>query len=147
MPKTIRNRTNVSAFTLVEIMIVVAIIGLLAALAIPAFAKARKQSQGRRIVNDVKKIDEAIDQMALERGMKDGEMIWLHNDCPGDQCACIWSYIKKKGMGASGDLYGGTAADVLGNPYVFGAVGSNQVRVADETKLALVGVGIDWGPY
>ena len=43
-------RNDRSAFTLVEIMIVVAIIGLLAALAVPGFVKARKQSQGRRIL-------------------------------------------------------------------------------------------------
>ena len=49
-----RIRNNKAAFTLVEIMIVVAIIGLLAALAVPGFVKARKQSQGRRIVNDAR---------------------------------------------------------------------------------------------
>jgi len=45
-----RIRNNQAAFTLVEIMIVVAIIGLLAALAVPGFQKSRKQSQGRRII-------------------------------------------------------------------------------------------------
>ena len=59
-------RRERSAFTLVEIMIVVAIIGLLAALAIPGFVKARKQSQGRRIMNDCRQMDSAIDQWALE---------------------------------------------------------------------------------
>src|SRR5271156_610852 len=68
-------RNNQSAFTLVEIMIVVAIIGLLAALAIPAFVKARKQSQGRRIMNDARQMDAAIDQWALETGQTDGNAI------------------------------------------------------------------------
>jgi general secretion pathway protein G len=53
-----------SAFTLVEIMIVVAIIGLLAALAIPGFVKSRKQSQGHRI--DARQMDAAIAQWAIE---------------------------------------------------------------------------------
>ena len=68
-------RSNKAAFTLVEIMIVVAIIGLLAALAIPGFVKARKQSQGRRILNDCRQMDAAIDQWALENGKKDGDTI------------------------------------------------------------------------
>ena len=62
-------------FTLVEIMIVVAIIGLLAALSIPAFVKARKQSQGRRILNDCRQMDSAINQWALETGQTDGNSI------------------------------------------------------------------------
>ena len=68
-------RNSKSAFTLVEIMIVVAIIGLLAALAIPGFVKARKQSQGRRSINDARMIDAAIDQWAIEKGKKLGETI------------------------------------------------------------------------
>src|SRR3989442_1951519 len=66
-------RINKAAFTLVEIMIVVAIIGLLAALAIPGFVKARKQSQGRRILNDARQMEAAVDQWALENGKKDGD--------------------------------------------------------------------------
>src|SRR5277367_2949717 len=68
-------RNNQAAFTLVEIMIVVAIIGLLAALAIPGFVKARKQSQGRRILNDCRQMDSAINQWALETGQQDGNTI------------------------------------------------------------------------
>lgn len=139
-------RRNKAAFTLVEIMIVVAIIGLLAALAIPGFVKARKQSQGRRIFNDVRKIDDAIDQYALETGKKDGDAVWLHNECPGSGCACIWSFFKKRGIGEGEGMYK-TPTDILGNAFVFGTIGSNQVRIAEATKAALDGVGIDWGIY
>ena len=68
-------RSSRAAFTLVEIMIVVAIIGLLVALAIPGFVKARKQSQGRRIINDCRQMDAAIDQWALENGQTDGATV------------------------------------------------------------------------
>ena len=119
-----------SAFTLVEIMIVVAIIGLLAALAVPGFVKARKQSQGRRIVNDARQLDAAIDQWALEKGKSDGNAIVTSEAA---------SYLKMPWP----------ATDVLGvNGYdVTGGVGSNQVKIATATKTALAGVGIDWGNY
>jgi prepilin-type N-terminal cleavage/methylation domain-containing protein len=53
-------------FTLVEIMIVVAIIGLLAAIAIPNFVKARTTSQMNACINNLRQIDGAIQQWALE---------------------------------------------------------------------------------
>ena len=54
--------SNQKAFTLVEIMIVVAIIALLAAIAVPGFMRARKRSQASRILTDLRLIDSAIDQ-------------------------------------------------------------------------------------
>ena len=128
------------AFTLVEIMIVVAIIGLLSVLVVPSFVKARKQSQGRRIINDARIIDAAIDQWAQDNGKKDGDAIdtWSQNG--------IVSYTKNKwtvtGVGAL------MFNDVLGNSYGFTVVGwSPQVRVNYTSRMALEGVGIDWGPY
>jgi prepilin-type N-terminal cleavage/methylation domain-containing protein len=59
-----RNRKQ--GFTLVEIMIVVAIIGLLAAIAIPNFVKARTTSQTNACINNLRQIDGAIQQWALE---------------------------------------------------------------------------------
>lgn len=55
-----------SAFTLVEIMIVVAIIGLLAAIAIPNFVKARETARQNACINNLRQIDSAKQQWALE---------------------------------------------------------------------------------
>jgi prepilin-type N-terminal cleavage/methylation domain-containing protein len=60
------NTTSKSGFTLVEIMIVVAIIGLLAAIAIPNFVRARTTSQMNACINNLRQIDGAKNQWALE---------------------------------------------------------------------------------
>ena len=59
-------------FTLVEIMIVVAIIGLLAAIAIPSFVKARKTSLTNACINNLRQIDGAKDQWAIENNKSSG---------------------------------------------------------------------------
>ena len=59
-------------FTLVEIMIVVAIIGLLAAIAIPNFMHSRAQSQATACINNMRQIDSAIQQFSMETGRKAG---------------------------------------------------------------------------
>ncbi len=53
-------------------MIVVAIIGLLAAIAIPNFVKARATSQTNICINNLRQIQGAVDQMAIERGLHTG---------------------------------------------------------------------------
>lgn len=62
-------------FTLVEIMIVVAIIGLLAAIAIPNFIKARTTSQTNACINNLRQISGAIDTWALETGQATGSAV------------------------------------------------------------------------
>jgi prepilin-type N-terminal cleavage/methylation domain-containing protein len=67
-------------FTLVEIMIVVAIIGLLAAIAIPNFVKARATSQANACINNLRQIDAAANQFALEAKKATGATISFPND-------------------------------------------------------------------
>jgi len=124
-----RSLSGQQAFTLVEIMIVVAIIGLLAALAIPSFIKNRKQSQGRRIVNDARQIDAAINAWAMEVNASDGS--------PVDLVAAA-QYMESASIHTT---------DLLGNAYLIGPVGNTQMAISAVTKSALAGVAVDWGAY
>ena len=72
-----------SGFTLVEIMIVVAIIGLLAAIAIPNFVKARTTAQTNACIANLKQIQGAIEQWALE-GKKGPNAAVTVGDISGD---------------------------------------------------------------
>ena len=63
---------NKQGFTLIEIMIVVAIIGLLAAIAVPNFVKARTQSQTNACINNLRQIDSGKEQFALEYKLSTG---------------------------------------------------------------------------
>jgi len=89
-------------FTLVEIMIVVAIIALLAAIAVPGFLRARKRSQASRVVNDLRLIDSAVDQYAIENNKATGATVNTAD----------WTAYLKKGTA----LYN-TATDLFGNDY------------------------------
>jgi hypothetical protein len=104
------------------------ILPLMAALAIPGFVKARKQSQGRRIINDVRQMDAAIDQWALEKGKTNGSEIVKEE---------VATYLKMEWK----------EVDILGNRYEVSVVGPNQIMISPATKAALDGVGIDWGSF
>src|ERR1700761_6250177 len=98
----IKNR----GFTLVEIMIVVAIIALLAAIAVPNFLRARKRSQATRILEDLRMLDSATDQYAIENNKTTGA-----NPTFTD----LKNYIK------TGTVLYSTGADIFGDSY--GAAG------------------------
>jgi prepilin-type N-terminal cleavage/methylation domain-containing protein len=74
---------NRAGFTLVEIMIVVAIIGVLAAIAIPNFVHSRAKAQATACINNMRQIDSAIQQFSMEAGKKSGDTISYPDDLTG----------------------------------------------------------------
>jgi prepilin-type N-terminal cleavage/methylation domain-containing protein len=131
MLKTINKRRG--GFTLVEIMIVVAIIALLAAIAVPGFLRARKRSQASRILNDLRMIDSAVDQYAIETNRKTGDAVAV-----GD-----WTnYLKK------GSILYNTGNSILGTAYGPQTVDTiPQVKTADLAVLSDVASTGFWSPY
>src|SRR5438270_2473400 len=126
-------RSRVTGFTLVEIMIVVAIIALLAAIAVPGFLRARKRSQASRIINDLRLIDSAVDQYAIETNKISGATVNVSD----------WTNYLKRGS----NLYV-TGKDILGNPYGAQSV-DKMPSVPSLTKTVLSDV-VDntfWSPY
>jgi prepilin-type N-terminal cleavage/methylation domain-containing protein len=95
-------------FTLVEIMIVVAIIGLLAAIAIPNFVKARATAQKNACINNLRQIDGAKEQWALENRKSTGDTI--------DQ-AQVDEYLKGQT----------TPICPANGTYTYGTVGTNPI--------------------
>jgi prepilin-type N-terminal cleavage/methylation domain-containing protein len=102
--------TKRAGFTLVEIMIVVAIIALLAAIAVPGFLRARKRSQASKILNDLRMISGAIDQYAIEESKQSTDQVLVAD----------WTkYVKKDtqlyltGQDLFGDDYGDQTVDSL----------------------------------
>ena len=125
--------TKRGGFTLVEIMIVVAIIALLAAIAVPGFLRARKRSQASKVLNDLRMIDSAMDQYAIETAKKSGDAISVPD----------WTnYVKKDtvlyatGQDLFGNDYGAQVVDVL--PKVPSTTKSNLSDVTDDTY---------WSPF
>lgn len=66
-------KKNKQGFTLVEIMIVVLIIGLLAAIAIPSFTRARERARTNTCINNLRQIMSAVEQAGMEEGKSNGE--------------------------------------------------------------------------
>ena len=120
-------------FTLVEIMIVVAIIALLAAIAVPGFLRARKRSQAAKILNDLRLIDAAVDQYAIETNKGTGSIVGVKD----------WTNYLKSGTA----LYN-TGADLFGHPYSNMSVDSlPHVPSATYNSLSDVAPTEFWSPY
>jgi prepilin-type N-terminal cleavage/methylation domain-containing protein len=122
-----------AGFTLVEIMIVVAIIALLAAIALPNFLRARKRSQASSVINDLRIIDAAMDQYSIDTGKTTG-----FNPAFSD----IQNYLKTDTL-----LYS-TGADILGDTYGPYTVDSiTQVPTSAFNAYSDVADASFWGQY
>lgn len=128
-----QNRTE-AGFTLVEIMIVVAIIALLATIAVPSFLRARKRSQATKIVNDARIYEAAIDQWAIEYNKVNSDTFEFSN---------VSDYIK-----ASTELVRSEGKDILNKLYITNNV-EYGVKVNDEsyTELSDVTRAEFWSSY
>jgi prepilin-type N-terminal cleavage/methylation domain-containing protein len=124
---------NRGGFTLVEIMIVVAIIALLAAIAVPNFLRARKRSQATRILEDLRLLDSAIDQYAIETNKTSGSNPLITD---------LKNYLK------SGTTLYNTGKDIFGNTYGPFTVDSIP-KVSDSAFNALSDVADNsfWSPF
>jgi prepilin-type N-terminal cleavage/methylation domain-containing protein len=120
-------------FTLVEIMIVVAIIALLAAIAVPGFLRARKRSQASRILNDLRMIDAAVDQYAIETNRSTNNVVnvadWTNYLKKGSQ-------LYNSGKSLLGSTYGNQTVDTI-----------PQVPTSDYNVLSDVAGAGFWSPY
>jgi prepilin-type N-terminal cleavage/methylation domain-containing protein len=126
-----------SAFTLVEIMVVVAIIALLASIAVPNFLRARKRSQATRCLEDLRIIDSACDEYAIENNKVTGNSVaW--ND--------IKSYVKTGSV-----LYNSAGFDMFGYAYngngTFSVDSIPKLNSTTFSKLSDVAPTSFWSPY
>ena len=114
-------------------MVVVAIIALLASIAVN-FLRARKRSQATRILKDLRIIDSAIDQYAIENNKSGGSNVnWTD----------IQVYLKKGSV-----IYNSGGSDLLGNFYVGYSVDSiPKLRSTSFSKLSDVAPSNFWSPF
>lgn len=87
-----KQKSSSAAFTLVEIMVVVAILGLLLAIVIPNYVRARANAQAGTCINNMRKVEDAASQFALETGKKTGDPIVYPDD--------LTPYIKLNSAGS-----------------------------------------------
>ena len=138
--------TKRGGFTLVEIMIVVAIIALLAAIAVPNFLRSRKRSQATQLLEDLRVIASAVDQYAIENNKKrDDSAAWtdVQKYLKTDTRLYACNYLDLFGNTFSGAPVG-TTAYVAGTFYVDGNV---ELHLQTFNALSDVAPASFWSPY
>lgn len=123
-----KKRNKSRGFTLVEIMIVVLIIGILLAIAIPNFIKARQNSRLQTIVANLKQIENAKEQCAMDRGAANG-----------DTTLCTQAVLTNATTGymkawPAGPIAGTYVASAVGTNPTFGGRDANS-WIADPSGL------------
>jgi prepilin-type N-terminal cleavage/methylation domain-containing protein len=125
-------------FTLIEIMIVVAIIALLAAIAVPSALRARKRSQATTTLQTLRVLDAACDQWAIEYGKSPGT---------SPSTTALQLYVKKSSS-LYNQLTSNAVTDALGTAITLPSV-DTPPKIATTTQSALSDVADStfWGPY
>jgi len=124
--KAFRRMHDKKGFTLIEIMIVVLIIGILLAVAVPSFLKARETSRAKSCVSNLKQIESAKEQWAMD--FKKTSL-----DVP-DGAADLWGagkYIKAEPLCPSGGAY--TVGNISIDPIC--SIGANGADPSDDHVL------------
>jgi prepilin-type N-terminal cleavage/methylation domain-containing protein len=127
------NRHLRHGFTLVEIMVVVAIIAMLAAIATSNMLRARKRAQASKILDDLRTLDGALDQYAIENNKQSGDVAVFSDLTP---------YMKRMNKLTM------LGADVFGQPYGPYSV-DTPPKVSDATfqNLSDVAPAEFWSPF
>lgn len=122
-------------FTLVEVMIVVAIVALLALLAIPSIHRARQRSQAARVIADLRLIDAAKDQYAIDYDKKGSYPI-------------TWSQVQLY-LKSTTSLYESAGKDLFGHEYPLGNVdGSTHAHPDTYAAFSTLNLPDDfWGRF
>ena len=122
-----------SGFTLVELMIVVAIISLLAGIAAPSYARSRKRAQATRVLEDLRILDYALDRWTIDNNKSTGNIATLSDLLP---------YIKVGSQLSQG-------SDTLGNSFgsTFSVDSMPKVSTPTYNTLSDVAPASFWSPY
>lgn len=126
-------RSKPSGFTLIEVLLVIAIIALLASIAIPAYQRMRRRAQATHVLEDLRALDSALDQYALEYNKVEGAVV-AFDDLRG--------YLK------DGSPLRTSGADLFGTPYgPFSVDFIPQVNPSTFEALSDVTDAAFWSPF
>ena len=124
---------NRRGFTLVELMIVVAIISLLAGIAVPSYTRSRKRAQATHVLEDLRMLEYALDRWAIENNKSLGDIAAMSDLQP---------YLKVGSRVSQG-------ADILGHPFgnLFSVDSMPRVPTLTYNVLSDVAPSSFWSPY
>lgn len=124
-----------AGFTLVEIMLVVAILALTATIAVPNWLRARKRSQATRVLEDLRTLDQAFELYSIEHNRSGTEAVGTHAD--------FLPYLKTGTV-----LYASLPNDFFGNAFTMTTLQAGP-KLSSTTFGALSDIAPQdfWSPY
>ncbi len=114
--KFFRPQNKKAGFTLVEIMIVVLIIGILLAIAIPNFVSARESSRAKACIGNLKQIDSATQQYCMDKKLSSTNYVAPMLDTTANGLIGAAAYIRSTPVCPSSGTYG-VAPTITGSPF------------------------------